>query len=146
MPSLEELASLPAGQDQIDRAKVYCAGDSALEGQLAEFIEAKPTRGQMVQFLEQLASRFQESKNKDKALAVCATLGIEKPTGSGMLLALRLSVLEEAAIQNQRHTNEILKKLGANLGNKTIKHSGFFSNVLGGAFWGTVAGAVIRKP
>lgn len=53
-PTLEQLAAQPAGNDQVERATAYCRGDSEKLARLARLLESKPTRGQMVELLEQL--------------------------------------------------------------------------------------------
>ncbi len=133
MPSLEELASKAAGQDQIDRAKVYCAGDGELEAQLAAFIETKPTRGQMVIFLEQLGFQFQRAANRRNALAICESLGIENPTNSELLLAHKTVVLSDALLKNQRQTMAAFKKLGIQIDDAP------------GVLTGALVGAVVAK-
>lgn len=135
MSSLEELAAQPAGQDQIDRAKAYCSVDSALENQLAAFIETKPTRGQMVQFLEQLGFQFQRAANRKNALAVCESLGIENPTNSELLLAHKTNVLSTALVKNQRQTMAAFKKLGIQIDDAP--------GVLTGALVGAVVATVL---
>lgn len=50
----QELAEQPAGDDQIQRAKAYCSGNSVLLARVASVMESGPNRGRMVELLEEL--------------------------------------------------------------------------------------------
>lgn len=94
MPTLDELAAKPAGQDQIERANAYCEGDPELLRKVSEFVSKGGTRGQMVTFLEELRPANESLRRKRKALAICRSLGIETPTNTELLLADRNAILE----------------------------------------------------
>jgi hypothetical protein len=95
MSTIEELAALPVGQDQIDRAHAYCCEDPDLLARVAEFLSHGVTRGQMVTFLEELRPANKALLRKRQALGFCRSVGIENPSNIELLLAQRNAILHE---------------------------------------------------
>lgn len=92
---IQHLADQPAGNDQVTRARELCGTSGTLNAKLEEFLETGPTRGQFIDFLEQLKSATQQEKLDADIAHICALVGIENPTGTDKLLALQIGLLQE---------------------------------------------------
>ena len=135
MPTLEELASRPVGQDQIDRAYAYCHGDERLLAQVSEFLSRDPKRGQMVKFLEELRAGTIAIKRQLRAREICQSLGISEPSNTELLIADRNALLEDELTELRRQISAGFKAT-----NKKIENA---PGVMTGAVVGALVGAVI---
>ncbi|MGF6605073.1 hypothetical protein P3T23_009834 [Paraburkholderia sp. GAS448] len=93
--NLTELARKPAGLDQINRARELCGNSAALNAKLDTFLDGKPTRGQMIEFLNDLKEHGLKEAMEANILRICKSVGIEEPTGADKLLALQIGLLQE---------------------------------------------------
>ncbi|MGY6257289.1 hypothetical protein ACXIVK_27910 [Paraburkholderia caledonica] len=93
--NIQHLADQPAGEDQVTRARELCGASGALNARLDGFLKTGPTRGQFIDFLEQLKSATQQEKLDANIAHICALVGIENPTGTEKLLAIQIGLLQE---------------------------------------------------
>lgn len=93
--SLTELGCKPAGQDQIDRAHEYAAGDTSLLAEIANVLSTNPTRAQMIVFLERLKVGYEDRKLDRAAKAMCTALGNSNPSTLEKLMAIQIQALHE---------------------------------------------------
>ncbi|TAL80717.1 MAG: hypothetical protein EPN77_19455 [Candidimonas sp.] len=103
--NLDRLAAQPAGQDQLARAKVLCGTSKVWNAKLSEFLATKPTRGEMVNFLENLGSEQASEQLNEKINRICGALGIEAPTGVEKLLALQIALQQDQSAALQAISN-----------------------------------------
>jgi len=123
--NLTELASKPAGLDQIDRARELCGQSAALNAKLDTFLSGKPTRGQMVEFMNELKETGLKEAMEANILRICKSVGIEQPTGTDKLLALQIGLLQE---QNEALT--ILARRTGQVAEQTKQQPSIFGPVL----------------
>lgn len=136
MSILDVLASKPAGKDQIERANAYCEGDPELLGRVAEFLSKGATRGQMVTFLEELRPGCEALRRNRKALGICRSLGIEKPTNTELLLAYRNAILEDELSVLRRQMSAAFEATNKKIENAPGVVTGALVAVLVGATMG----------
>lgn len=123
-----ELASKPAGDDQIARARELCADSEALSAQLDAFIQTSPTRGQMVQYMERLKTGGKAPELQSVILGICHGLGIAEPTPSEQLLALQVGLLQEQS----RALQEVMTLLATQSGQSAKSSGGTLTALLAG--------------
>lgn len=92
---LRMLAAQSAGMEQIDRARELCGRSPELHAKLDGFLESGPTRGQMVDFMNDLKEHGLKEVMEANILRICKSVGIEEPTGTDKLLALQIGLLQE---------------------------------------------------
>lgn len=133
---ITELASKPAGEDQIARAQELCGDSNVLKAQLEIFLKASPSRGQMVQYMERLKTGGRAKELDSVVLSICQGLGISEPTNTERLLALQVGLLQEQS----RAMQEVLTKL-SNQGGQPANSGGSISGLLAGL----VIGGILAK-
>lgn len=122
---LKMLADQPAGMEQINRARELCGLLPELHAKLDEFLDRKPTRGQMVDFMGDMKAHGLKEAMEVNILRICKSVGIEDPTGTDKLLALQIGLLQEQ--------NEALATLAQRTGqvaNQTKQQASIFGPVL----------------
>ncbi|WP_207002604.1 hypothetical protein [Trinickia mobilis] len=128
---LQELGSRPAGPEQITRAREICGKSEALNAKLDQFLGTKPTRGQMVEFMNTLKTAGRQEEMEASILRICRSVGIEEPTGTDKLLALQIGLLQEQ--------NDLLARSAGRPVQVAEQGSGsFFTPFVAGALLGTV--------
>lgn len=101
MTDVAKLAAKPAGADQITRAREIAGSSLVLQAKLDEFLAGKPSRGEMIDFMESLKAGVNENDPTEdgilekKIMGICRSLGIENPTNTEKLLALQAGLLQE---------------------------------------------------
>lgn len=133
---LIELASKPAGQDQIDRARQYAAGDAKMLAEVDAMLATNPTRAQMLALLEKLRVGAADRKLDQAATAMCAALGNANPSTLEKLLAIQIHALHEQTELLARMTSQMRSDSKSAAGS-----GGAFNAILAG--W--IAGAVARS-
>lgn len=129
-----ELASKPAGEDQIARARELCAGSETLRAQLEEFILTAPSRGQMVQYMERLKTEGKAQELQSVILGICHGLGITKPTPSEQLLALQVGLLQEQSKALHDELTQLSKQNGRPVAQSGVTLTSLLAGfVIGGA-------------
>lgn len=115
MPTPQELAVKPAGDDQIKTARQLSEGCPELEAEVDAFMAKNPNRGEMIDFLGELRKQSESRRLELMVLRVCRSLGIEHPTSTEKLLALQtLAISEQTAklglgLKNVRNSVENTK-------------------------------------
>ncbi|WP_180727802.1 hypothetical protein [Paraburkholderia largidicola] len=94
-PDLKELAAKPAGIEQINRAREICGTSVSLNAKLDAFLNERPNRGQMVEFMNELKETGLKENMEANILRICKSVGIGEPTGTDKLLALQIGLLQE---------------------------------------------------
>ncbi|CAN7786562.1 hypothetical protein LJR034_008704 [Caballeronia sp. LjRoot34] len=92
---LKDPAEQRAGIDQINRARELCGRPVALNAKLDAFLNGKPNRGQMVEFMNDLKTTGLQQQMDANIARICKSVGIEEPTGTDKLLALQIGLLQE---------------------------------------------------
>lgn len=106
--SLAELASKPAGIDQIDRARALCGQSEQLSAKLETLLRTKPTRGQMLDFLEELNKSGKQKAFEEEISRICEAVGILEPSPQDKLIAIQVGMLREQ--------NEMLQHIARGVG------------------------------
>lgn len=130
---IAELAAKPAGEDQIARARELCTSYPDLLEQFEAFIKTRPTRGQMVSYLENLKEGGSSKALESVAVSICHGLGISDPSPSERLLAIQVGLLQEQS----RALNELLKKTSPQ-SNAGKASSGGVTGLLAGVIIGSL--------
>ncbi|AZU59761.1 hypothetical protein CFM90_26425 (plasmid) [Ralstonia solanacearum] len=73
---LRDLASQPAGMDQISRARELCGQSDSWNTALDVLLSTKPTRGQMLEFLEKLNTSEKQQLFDVEISRICEAVGI----------------------------------------------------------------------
>ena len=126
--TLEELASKPAGADQIARARELCDGSLALTARMSKLMRTNPTRGRMLEFLEELNKLAKQAANEDEIRKICSAVGIQEPSAQDRLLAMQVGMLHEQ--------NELLNQIAGGLGAIPKDRPLSFTSAVGAAILG----------
>ncbi|WP_199028856.1 hypothetical protein [Ralstonia sp. ASV6] len=132
-PNLNELAAKPAGDDQIKRAREICGESEVLHAKLDAFLNENPTRGSMVEFMSELKEGGLKAEMEANILRICASVGIDQPTGTDRLLALQIGLLQE---QNEALAN--LARRTGQIAHQTKESPSIFGPVLAAVLIGKV--------
>lgn len=106
--TLQKLASNPAGTDQIERARELCGRSEVLTARLAALLRTKPTRGQMLDFLEELNKSAKRTAYDEEITRICEAVGILEPSPQDKLMAMQIGMLREQ--------NEMLRHIASGVG------------------------------
>lgn len=128
--SLQELASKPAGPDQIARARELCDKSLALTARLSAFMRTNPTRGQMLDFLEELNKSAKQTAYEEGIKRICEAVGILEPSPQDRLMAMQVGMLREQ--------NELLHHVATGVGAIPKDKPLSFTGAVGAAIVGTL--------
>ncbi|AMR77993.1 hypothetical protein [Cupriavidus nantongensis] len=92
---LHKLASNPVGIDQISRARELCGQSESLNATLDALLRTKPTRGQMLDFLEELNKSGKQEAFEEEMSRICEAVGILEPSPQDKLMAMQVGMLRE---------------------------------------------------
>lgn len=130
---VKELANRRAGVDQMTRARELCGRSRELNAKLDAFLGTGPTRGQMIDFMEELKTVGLKAEMEANVLRICNSVGIEEPTRTEKLLAIQIGLLQEQ--------NEALRRLASSNGRvaeQTKQQPAIFGPILMGMLLGRV--------
>jgi hypothetical protein len=129
-PTLVHLADQPAGVDQMSRARELCGKSETLHAKLDAFLHGKPSRGQMLEFLEELRATGAREQLDANIQRICESVGIGEPTGTDKLLAMQIGLLQEQ--------NETLALVANRVGALANQKQPVFTPLVAGIVLGTV--------
>jgi hypothetical protein len=127
---LSQLASNPAGEDQIARARELCGHSSTLTAALDALLSTAPSRGQMLSFLEEARKANEQRNVEAELLRICQSFGIGEPSPQDKLLAMQIAMLREQ--------NEMLQRIAVRVGSIAQQKPLTFTGALGAAILGNV--------
>ncbi|WP_157659507.1 hypothetical protein [Burkholderia ubonensis] len=131
--TLVTLAANPVGMDQINRARELCGRSDELNAKLDSFLNGRPNRGQMIDFIEELKATGLKEAMEANILSICRSVGIDEPTGTDKLLAMQIGLLQE-----QNDTLNQLAGLTSRVAAHTKKKPAIFGPVLAAVLIGKV--------
>jgi hypothetical protein len=135
--TLQQLAAKPAGDEQVDIARRIIGDSVPLVERLAAFMASHPTRGRMNDFLADLRVAAAEEKVMAQIQAICRAAGIERPSGTELLMAMQVALLQEQNAMLRGAATRMLNQMGADA---DARHSGdLFSDLLAAAALITIA-------
>lgn len=131
-----ELATLPATEGHIERAKEAVRAYPAKQKYLDALIASNPTRGQMVDFTESVRMEATAFQLEQRIAAICKAAGLEQPTGAERMMAMQIGLLQD---QNTILQSGLTRTINQLRSNSTVTESGdTFTALVGGLILGNV--------
>lgn len=134
MQTPTELASLPATDGHIERARAAVRGNTLKEQRLESLLASNPTRGQMVDFLETLNADKAAEQLENRIAIICKAAGIAEPTGADRLMAMQIGLLQEQNMLLQTGMTRTFNQMRADA--KADQANATFTGLVGSALLG----------